>query len=123
MSQPGIEPEEKTVKVTGWQLVTLVAIVFGAILLADYLQLGTAVLVSMGVGVLGALGVGVSHVLGTQGERVVQVKEQTNGNMSRMLDMLERQQAEVNAAFKAIPPEVWAQLKVPTAHETDRPGT
>lgn len=73
-----------------WKLVVVIVAFLESVVVLTMTDHDTGAFIAVGLGVLGGLGLIVNQVAGAR-EQTTAVKEQTNGNTSRMLDILEAQ--------------------------------
>lgn len=86
-----------------WPLVALVGIVLAAIAGMFYLKVPeTTITTLVGLVVVPALAAFGASQLAQQGERIGQVQQQTNGNLSRLVDLVEKQ-GQIIASLPALP--------------------
>jgi hypothetical protein len=90
------------VKDLSWKHVAVILGFFVAVVVLAVTKNETGSLVLVGMGIFGAIGLGVAQVSGAK-EATTAVKEQTNGNWSAVLGILERQGQMLAAAH---PPAV-----------------
>jgi hypothetical protein len=103
-----------------WALVALVAIGAAAGTAMAIAGVGTSTITTlMSLLVVPVLAALIGAKQGETGAAVQQVKEQTNGNLSRMLDIIERQGAQLAAATPPYTP--LAQLPTPAPGPVDEP--
>lgn len=101
-----------------WKYVVIIVSFLETIALLTITGHETGAFIAVGLGVLGALGLIVGQGA-AQREQTTAVKEQTNGNYSRMFDILEAQ-GRMLAAMQPVPPTTQA---APEEVHTITPGT
>ncbi len=92
-----------------WKHVAVIVAFFGAVVILAVTKNETGSLVLVGMGIFGAIGLGVAQVSGAK-EATTAVKEQTNGNWSAVLGILERQGQMLAAAH---PPAITMEPFIP----------
>lgn len=73
-----------------WKHVVLLVSFFAAVVILSLNDKDQGAFIALGLGVFGALGLIVNQVAGAK-EQTTAVKEQGNGNTSRMMDIIEAQ--------------------------------
>lgn len=90
------------VKDLSWKHVAIILGFFGSVVVLSLTGQETATFILVGMGVLGALGLAVAQTSSAK-EQTTAVKEQSNGNTTLMLNMIERQSRLLAASTPMLP--------------------
>ena len=116
MSKPAEEQKVKQVRDISWKHVTIIVSFFAVVGLLSATGRDTGAFVAVGLGVLGGLGLIVAQVASTK-EAANATHQQSNGNLSRMMDIIEKQGAMLAAMQPAPPPPA-----APAAEDEQQPA-
>jgi hypothetical protein len=86
-----------------WKHVVLLVSFFAAVVILSLNNKDQGAFIALGLGVFGALGLIVNQVAGAK-EQTTAVKEQGNGNTSRMMDIIEAQGKMLALMQPVLPP-------------------